>query len=121
MARILIADDTLIMRSFIKTVLIKAGHSIAGEAENGEEAYNKYKEVLPDIVTMDITMPVLNGIEASKKILNEFPKAKIIMTSALEQKNVILEALEIGVKNYILKPINKEKMIDLINEVVNSE
>ncbi|MBP7652046.1 response regulator [Candidatus Dependentiae bacterium] len=120
MAKILVADDMVVMRSFIKTILIKEGHTIAGEAGDGEEAYEQYKKILPDLVTMDLTMPKLNGIESSEKIINEFPDAKIIIVSALEQKNVILEAFKAGVKNYVLKPIKRDNLIKIVNDTLVS-
>ncbi|XVE29074.1 response regulator [Wukongibacter baidiensis] len=121
MARILIVDDSFIMRKNLKNILTKEGHTIAGEASNGKQAVIAYKETKPDLVTMDITMPTMDGIEACKQIAGENPEAKIIMISALDQKRKVFEALNNGAKHYILKPITKEKVIKIVDEVLITE
>ena len=93
MAKILIVDDSIIMRRNLRTILTQAGHSVIAEASNGKEAFIEYEKHLPDLVTMDITMPIMNGIEAVKKIICRFPDARIIMISALDQRNMVFEAL----------------------------
>ncbi len=118
MARILIVDDSIIMRRNLNTILTQAGHSIIAEATNGKEAFIEYQKQMPDLVTMDITMPIMNGIEAVKNILNKFPEAKIIMISALDQRNMVFEALENGAKHYIIKPINPDNVLAVVNTVL---
>ncbi|MFZ5945977.1 MAG: response regulator [Bacillota bacterium] len=119
MARVLIVDDSTIMRKNLKTVLTQAGHTVVGEAIDGGQAHLMYRSYLPDLVTMDITMPKVNGIEAVKMIIKEFPEAKIVMISALDQRSMVLEALKEGAKHYIIKPINHEKVIMVVNKVLD--
>jgi two-component system chemotaxis response regulator CheY len=118
MAKILIVDDSSIARRNLATILTDAGHTIVAEALNGEIAYKEYERYLPDLVTMDITMPTLDGIGAVKKIMTSFPDANIIMVSALDQKNMILLAIQYGAKHYIIKPFTGEKVLSVINEVL---
>ncbi len=118
MARILIVDDSVIMRRNLKSMLVQSGHAIVGEASDGVEAYREYGRLLPDLVTMDITMPVMNGIDAVQKIIATYPDAKIIMISALDQRNMVFEAIQNGAKHYILKPVTVEKILETINEVL---
>lgn len=118
MAKVLIVDDSYIMRMKIKTMLTNAGHTVVGEAVNGEMAIIEYTQKKPDIVTMDISMPVMDGILALKMILSRFPEAKIIVISALDKKNMVYTALESGAKNYILKPIDEAKLIQIIESVL---
>ncbi len=121
MARILIVDDSLVARKNLRTILTQAGHVIAGEASNGKQAFTLYEQRRPDLVTMDITMPGMNGIEAVKNIVGAFPDAKIVIISALDQKKMIFEALENGAKHYILKPITKENVLSVLNEVLSNK
>jgi DNA-binding NarL/FixJ family response regulator len=121
MARILIVDDSVVMRRNLKTLLEEAGHTVVGEAINGQQAYFKYKETLPDLVTMDITMPKVDGIDAVKKIIDNFPVAKIIMISALDQKSKVFSALRNGAKHYIIKPITADKTNEIIQMVLNQK
>jgi len=118
MANILIVDDSVIMRRNLKSMLVQAGHTIVAEATDGLEAYREYGRHLPDLVTMDITMPVMNGIDAVKKIIATYPDANIIMISALDQRNMIFEAIQNGAKHYILKPITVEKILETVNAVL---
>jgi len=110
MARILIVDDSKLMRTQIEAMLKELEHDIVAQAENGEDAYNLYKEHQPDIVTMDINMPIMNGLETVKKIINDFPDAKILMISAHEDRKLVYEAIEYGAKDYLTKPISLEKL-----------
>ncbi|HBV87196.1 MAG TPA: hypothetical protein DEF42_11245 [Desulfosporosinus sp.] len=119
MAQILIVDDSAIMRRNLKTILVQAGHTVVGEAINGGQAHLMYRTHVPDLVTMDITMPNVNGIEAVKLIKKEFPDAKIIMVSALDQRSMVLEALKQGANHYIVKPITPETVIEVVNKVLN--
>lgn len=121
MARVLIVDDSLVMRRNLKVILKQGGHEVVGESKNGKQAYMDYINLKPDIVTMDITMPVMNGIESVKKIVGSHPEAKIIMISALAQKKMVYEALENGAQNYILKPITTEKVLSTIEKVMGDK
>lgn len=119
MARVLIVDDSAIMRKNLKSVFIKAGHLVVGEAIDGGQAHLMYRNHLPDLVTMDITMPKVNGIEAVKMIRKDFPEANIVMVSALDQRSMVLDALKEGAKHYIIKPISPEKVIKVVNQVLD--
>lgn len=114
-AKILICDDSAIMRLNMKQILLEEGHIIIAEAEDGRDAVQRYKEYKPDLVTMDVTMPIMDGIEASREILEHDPNASIVMVSAINQRRTVLELLKYGVKNYIIKPINKSKVIKAVN------
>ncbi|MDF2839315.1 MAG: response regulator receiver protein [Clostridia bacterium] len=118
MAKILIVDDSSISRNNLSTILTNAGHTIVAEATNGESAFNEYKKHLPDLVTMDITMPILDGIGAVTKILKEFPDANIIMVSALDQKQMVLTAIQCGARHYIIKPFTSDKVMNIVEEVL---
>ncbi|AZB43053.1 response regulator [Bacillus sp. FJAT-42376] len=118
MARILIVDDAKFMRVTLSNILEGANHTIAGEAENGIEAVRLYKELLPDLVTLDITMPEKNGIEALKEILEEFPAAKIMMCSAMGQQKMVVEAIEAGAKDFIVKPFDSSRVLEAAERVL---
>ncbi len=116
---VLIVDDAMFMRSMIKDILKDAGDfEIIGEAEDGNEAVEKFRELEPDLITMDIVMPELDGIEATQKIISENPDTKIVMCSALGQEPLIMESLAAGAKDYIVKPFSPEKVIEVINSVL---
>lgn len=118
MARILIVDDSKIVRRNLNTILSNAGHEIIAEAENGIQAYHEYGKHKPDLVTMDITMPLMDGVRAVKKIITADPDAKIIMVSAIDQKNMVMTAIKTGAKHYILKPFDPVKVIAAVNAVL---
>lgn len=118
MANIMIVDDASFMRMMLKDILIKAGHTIIGEAANGKEAVTKYKELQPDLVTMDITMPELDGIGAVKEIKQIDSNAKIIMCSAMGQQAMVIESIQAGAKDFIVKPFQFDKVIDSIAKVL---
>ena len=118
MAKILIVDDSKIVRRNLKTILSKEGHEIIAEAENGMQAYHEYEKYKPDLVTMDITMPLLDGVRAVKKIMTSHPEARIIMVSAIDQKNMVIAAIQNGAKHYILKPFDPDKVITAVNAVL---
>ena len=119
MAKILIVDDSKIVRRNLKTILSKEGHEIIAEAENGMQAYHEYEKYKPDLVTMDITMPLLDGVRAVKKIMTSHPEARIIMVSAIDQKNMVIAAIQNGAKHYILKPFDPDKVIAAVNAVLD--
>ncbi len=118
--RILIVDDAAFMRNMIKDILEEEGYEVAGEAANGEEAVSKYKELKPDVVTMDIVMPMKSGIEAVHEIVSFNKDAKIVMCSALGQESLITEAIEAGAKDFIIKPFKKENVVDIIKKLTAS-
>lgn len=118
MSNILIVDDSHVMRKNLKTILSEAGHTIVAEAANGFQAYKEYRHHLPDLVTMDVTMPSMNGVDALKKIIYEFPDAKVVMVSITNSNKVILEAMQCGASNYILKPFTVEKVLNAINQTL---
>jgi len=120
MAKILIVDDSLVMRKNLSIILKNDGHEIVGEASNGRQAISMYRDLKPDLVTMDISMPILTGVEAVKKIIQEDPDAKIIMISAVNQKKMVFNALNSGAKHYVVKPIEPKKVIAVIDEVIQS-
>jgi len=118
MARIMVVDDAAFLRAMLKDILIKAGHEVVFEAENGLEAVEKYKAVRPDLVTMDITMPVMEGVEAVKEIRKLDPGANIVMCSAMGQKNLIIEAIQSGAKDFIVKPFQSNRVLEAINKAI---
>ena len=117
MKSILIADDSMFMRQMLKELLPRDKFFVIGEASTGKEAYEKYAQVKPDIVTMDITMPDMDGITAVRKIIELNPDAKIIMVSAMGQKPMIKEALEAGAKDFIVKPFDSAKIVNTLSSI----
>ena len=109
-ATVLVVDDTLFMRVTISNMFTELGYEVVGKAVNGKEAVDMYRELQPDLVTMDVTMPVMSGIVAVKKIITEFPNAKIIMITALGLQKLIVEAIENGAKDFITKPFELERL-----------
>jgi len=111
MKKVLVVDDATFMRLTIKAMLEKNGYEVVGEAANGLEAIEKFNQLRPDIVTMDITMPDMDGIEALKKILAADPKANVIMVSAMGQEVLVREAILSGAKTFIVKPFKEDQII----------
>ncbi|KKB71712.1 MULTISPECIES: response regulator [Bacillus] len=118
MTRVLIVDDAKFMRDKIRGILEAEDFPVAGEAENGEEAVLLYEELRPDLVIMDITMPVKNGIEALKEMIQIEPKAKVIMCTAMRQQRIVVEAIEAGAKDFIVKPFEEAKVMEAIRLVL---
>ena len=116
--RVLIVDDAAFMRMLLKDIVTKAGFEVVGEASNGKEAVEKYKELKPDVVTMDITMPEMNGIEAVKEIKKIDPNANIIMVSAMGQQAMVIEAIQAGAKDFIVKPFQPARVIEALKKAV---
>ena len=115
---ILICDDAAFMRMMIKDILTKNGYNIVGEAENGAKAVEKYNELKPDLVLMDITMPQMDGIEALKKIKASDPNASIIMCSAMGQQAMVIESIQSGAKDFIVKPFQADRVLEAVQKVV---
>ena len=120
MANILIVDDSRTSRKILRGILEEDNHIIFGEATNGEEGYKMYGELKPDIVTMDITMPVLNGVEALKKIMSDYPEAKVIMVSAAGQQHNMIEAVNSGATEFIAKPFDPERIKSVISTILGA-
>ena len=115
---ILVCDDAAFMRMMIKDILSKNGYNVAGEAENGIKAVETYKEVSPDLVLMDITMPEMDGIQALKEIKKVDAGAKVIMCSAMGQQAMVIESIQAGAKDFIVKPFQAERVIEAVKKVV---
>jgi two-component system, chemotaxis family, chemotaxis protein CheY len=115
---VLIVDDALFMRMMIRDILSKDGFDVVGEAENGVEAVERFKEMRPNLVTMDIVMPEMDGIEAVKQIMKIDPDAKILMCSAMGQQPLVVEALEAGAKDFIIKPFQPSKVIEAVEKAL---
>ncbi|MGE5397851.1 MAG: response regulator [Chitinophagales bacterium] len=116
--RILIVDDAAFMRMMIKDILTKNGYIVVGEADNGVNAIEKYQELKPDLVTMDITMPEMDGISAVKAIKNVDANARIIMCSAMGQQAMVIDAIQAGAKDFIVKPFQPERVLEAVSKVV---
>ncbi|QZY56762.1 response regulator [Crassaminicella profunda] len=115
---ILVVDDAAFMRMMIKDVLTKYGFDVLGEAENGAKAIEKYKELNPDLVIMDITMPEVDGIQAVKEIKKVNPNAKIVMCSAMGQQAMVIEAIQAGAGDFIVKPFQADRVIEAVKKVL---
>lgn len=119
--RILIADDALFMRNMLREIFVKAGFQVVGEAANGVEAVERYHELRPDLVTMDIVMPLKSGIEALQQITREDPDARVVMCSALGQEALVIEAVQSGAKDFIVKPFKEERVLDVVRRVTRKQ
>ncbi|MEN1966864.1 response regulator [Lentibacillus sp. N15] len=117
--RILIVDDAAFMRMMIKDILTKNGFEVVGEAQDGAQAVEKYNELIPDLVTMDITMPEMDGITALKEIRQTNPQAKIIMCSAMGQQAMVIDAIQAGAKDFIVKPFQADRVIEAIQKALD--
>ncbi|HHV35329.1 MAG TPA: response regulator [Syntrophomonadaceae bacterium] len=116
--RVLIVDDAAFMRIMLRDILTKNGYMVVGEAENGTTAVNKYKELKPDLVTMDITMPEQDGISTLKEIRKIDPQAKVIMCSAMGQQAMVIDSIQAGAKDFIVKPFQPERVIEAVSKVI---
>ena len=115
---ILICDDAAFMRMMIKDILTKNGYTVAGEAENGAKAVEKYAELKPDLVLMDITMPEMDGIQALKKIKEADSSASVIMCAAMGQQAMVIESIQSGAKDFIVKPFQADRVLEAVRKVV---
>ncbi len=115
---ILICDDAAFMRMMIKDILSKNGYNVVGEAENGAIAVDKYKELNPDLVLMDITMPEMDGIQALKAIKGVDANASVIMCSAMGQQAMVIESIQSGAKDFIVKPFQPDRVLEAVKKVV---
>jgi two-component system chemotaxis response regulator CheY len=116
--RVLIVDDASFMRNMIRDVFVGTGYEVVGEAANGLEAIERYKELKPDLTTMDIVMPFRSGIDATREIVKLDPKAVVVMCSALGQESLVMEAIEAGASDFIVKPFKPEDVLSVVRKVL---
>jgi len=116
--KILLVDDAAFMRMMIKGILTKNGFSVCGEAQNGQEAIDKYKELKPDLIIMDITMPVMDGLVALKTIKKDHPEVKIVMCSAMGQESFVIEAIKSGAADFIVKPFQEDRILSTVTKAL---
>jgi len=116
--RVMVVDDAAFMRMMIKDILTKNGYEVVGEAENGLKALEKYQELKPDLTTMDITMPEMDGISAVKEIKKIDPGAKVIMCSAMGQQAMVIEAIQSGARDFIVKPFQPDRVLEAVRKAV---
>lgn len=117
--RVLIVDDAAFMRMMLKDILSKNGYEIVGEAENGQIGLDKFKELKPDLVTMDITMPELDGISAVKKIKELDGNARVVMCSAMGQQAMVIDAIQAGAKDFIVKPFQPDRVLEAVQKALS--
>ena len=118
---ILIVDDTQFMRHMLREIFERNGYNVVGEASNGEEAIAFYERLAPDITTLDITMPIMDGITALKAIRKINPKAQVIMVSAMGSMENILEAVKAGAKDFVVKPFEEEKIVQIVKSLLQNK
>ncbi len=116
---IMVVDDSQLAIRKMETLLVNMGHSVGAKAVTGSDAIHKYRTTLPDVVTMDITMPEMDGIEATGRIIKEFPDAKIIMVTSHGQEDMVRQAIKAGARGYVLKPVDPEKLAQQIEAIIN--
>jgi two-component system chemotaxis response regulator CheY len=116
--RVMLVDDAAFMRMMLKDILTKNGYEVCGEAENGAVAVEKYKELMPDLVLMDITMPEVNGIESLKAIKAINKDAKVVMCSAMGQQAMVIESIQAGAKDFIVKPFQADRVLEAVRKVI---
>lgn len=119
MANIMLVDDAAFMRMNLKSILEKEEHKIIAEAENGKEAVEQFRNKEPELTILDITMPEMDGLEALKKIKKIDDDARIIMCSAMGQQNMVIEAIESGAKDFVVKPFKPKRVLEAINKAIN--
>lgn len=117
MKKILVVDDAKVIRMIIRQILTRNGFEIAGEAGNGREAFEKYKELRPDAVTMDIVMPEVDGIQGLKEIIAFDKQAKVVMISAIDQRDALMESLRYGAVDYVVKPFEDDRMVSSLRNI----
>ncbi len=115
---ILVCDDAIFMRTMITDILSQAGYEVVGEAASGAQAIDQYRALKPDLVTMDIVMPDMSGIEAVRAICKEFPDAKILMCSAMGQQGLVVEAIQAGAKDFVVKPFQPTRVLEAVQRLL---
>ena len=118
MAKILLVDDSKTSRKILKGILEENGHEIIGEAVNGKDGIEKFKELKPDLTTMDITMPILDGLEALKQIMEYDKHAKVVIVTAAGQKSKMVDAIKYGAAEFLAKPFESDQIITIINKII---
>ncbi len=118
MPSVLIADDAAFMRMMIKNILSDAGYEIVGEAENGRVAVSRHRELKPDLTTMDITMPEMDGIAALREIRAADPEARVVMCSAMGQQSMVIESIQAGARDFIVKPFQPERVLEAVQKAL---
>src|SRR5919199_3348630 len=118
MARVLVVDDAAFMRKMVTDALSGGGHEIVGEAGNGAEAVQRYQELRPDVMTLDITMPEKDGLAALAEIIAADPSAKVVMCSALGQESKVLESIKLGAKDFVVKPFQPDRVIEAVGKAL---
>jgi two-component system chemotaxis response regulator CheY len=116
--RVLVCDDAIFMRTMITDILSGAGYEVVGEAETGLQAIERYRELTPDLVTMDIVMPDMGGIDAVREIVKQDPNAKILMCSAMGQQALVVEAIQAGAKDFVVKPFQPSRVLEAVQRVL---
>lgn len=115
--KVLITDDAAFMRMMLKDILTKNGHEVVGEAGNGVEMLQKYEETQPDIVTLDITMPEMDGLTAIKELRKKHPDANVVMCSAMGQQSMVIDAIQSGARDFIVKPFQADRVIECLSKL----
>ena len=115
---VLVCDDAIFMRTMITDILTQAGYEVIGEAETGAQAVERYRQLKPDLVTMDIVMPDMGGIEAVRAICRDSPEAKILMCSAMGQQALVVEAIQAGAKDFVVKPFQPSRVLEAVQRVL---
>ncbi|MBI2073558.1 MAG: response regulator [Gemmatimonadetes bacterium] len=115
---VLVCDDAIFMRTMISDILTQAGYEVVGEAETGAQAVERYKQLQPELVTMDIVMPDMGGIEAVREIMKLDPAAKILMCSAMGQQALVIEAIQAGAKDFVVKPFQPSRVLEAVQRVL---
>jgi two-component system chemotaxis response regulator CheY len=115
---VLVCDDAIFMRAMIGDILKQAGFEVVGEAETGTQAVERYRELRPDLVTMDIVMPDMGGIDAVRAIIAEFPEAQILMCSAMGQQALVVEAVQAGARDFVVKPFQPSRVLEAVQRVL---
>jgi two-component system, chemotaxis family, chemotaxis protein CheY len=118
MARVLVVDDAAFMRKMVSDALAKGGHEVVGEASDGNEAVDRYRELRPEVTTLDITMPEKDGLAALQEIIALDPDARVIMCSALGQESKVLESIKIGAKDFVVKPFQADRVLGAVDKAL---
>ena len=117
-AKILIADDSAYMRSILKDLLLRNGYDVIGEAENGREVIELYGKLKPDIIAMDIMMPEMSGTQPLKELKERYPEARVVMSAAMGQQNLVVEAIRAGAAEFFIKPVQAERVVEAIDKAL---
>ncbi|HAJ94157.1 MAG TPA: two-component system response regulator [Synergistaceae bacterium] len=117
-AKILIADDSAYMRSILKDLLLRNGYDVIGEAENGKEVLDLYGKLKPDAVVMDIMMPEMSGLQALKEIKENYPEARVVMSAAMGQQHLVVEAIKAGAADFFIRPVQAERVVEAIDKAL---